>query len=241
MFLTQAKYRMYQLNYYTAINKWSDLTPKESKNLLSGDQSDFNEPNQLTDDATAREVLLEILGNQQGENAESVEDELKKERSRIVKLRKRRSAEDRNRELSAANLVKGGGEADIIKPDPNLKIKWIVSSNNPDYEPNIASTSIEDLQENVEDISQSEISELAKQPQLTYTPSTAFSLLRSTFSGAVNWLAPDRNSDEDEDDDEEEGDEEEEEEEEKDETVVVRDWRRSGCIGPARDQGYCAR
>lgn len=237
VFLTQAKYRVYQLNYYTAINKWSDLTPNESKHLLNGDISELSEDDELTDDTRARETLLEILGSQYG-NTDLVEEELKSERSGLLyheRVRLRRSADDRNRELKVANLVKGG-ESCHVQPDPTLKIKWIISSNNPDYEPSMAPIDFEDSEQRVEDIPQAEITELAKEPHLTYNLSTAFSLMRGAFSCAISWLTPDKVLDgEDEDDTEVYGDQGLEK------TIVIRDWRQSGCIGPARDQGYCAR
>lgn len=223
---------MYTLNYYTAINKWSDLTPNESKHLMEGDQSDSSE-GEMTDDKSANEILLSILSDQ-SESAYGFVEELQKERSRSLSInrsRRKRSAEERNRELSVANLVKGS-ENTPAKLDPNLKIRWIVSPDNPDYEPNTNPTeSIEDLQENVEDIPPNEIKELSKESQLTFTPATAFSLMRSTFSGAINWFSADDSSEE----------EDIIEDKDADKTVVLRDWRQSGCIGPARDQGYCAR
>lgn len=198
----------------------------------------MSEDDELTDDASAREALLEILGSQYG-NTNLVERELKKRRPGLPydeKVRRRRSVEDRDRELMVANLVKGG-ESCHVKPDPNLKIRWIVSSDNPDYEPSVASTSSEDLQQKVGDIPQDEITELAKEPHLTYNLSTAFSLMHGAFSSAINWLTPDRVSDDDEEEDNIELDENQGQEQ----TIVIRDWRQSGCIGPARDQGYCAR
>lgn len=222
---------MYQLDYYTAINKWSDLTPNESKHMLEGDFSKFDGEDEFTDDISARKALLDILSSQY-DNSSLIEEDLKNERHKLMyeeKIRRRRSTEDRNRQLSVANLVRGSNCN--VKPDPNMRIKWVVSSDNPDYEPNMNPIELEDFKEEIEDIPQNEITELVKEPQLANTPSTAFSLLRKTFSGAMNWFATDKSPD----------DECIEAKEDQDRTIVIRDWRKSGCIGPARDQGYCAR
>lgn len=223
VFVTGTKYRLYQLSYYTAINKWSDATPSESDQLLL---SDLTSDEQMTDEEQARKVLLEtIASNRNSAFSTTIEDELRRERAEAlirgkVKSRRKRDANEvieKSRELSVADMILVDKETSI---DPNIKIKWVVSPDNPDYEPPVKSALVT-TQAEVIDIPASDMAEIESDNKYNISPTT---LMKSAFNEAINWWSSDKKDSE-----------------EKSNTIVIRDWRKSGCIGPPRDQGYCAR
>lgn len=115
------------IGYYTAINKYSDLTEKEAEQMLTGDLQ--RQEDQLTDDLEAQRLLSELIGLDDDDSVVSLHG------SQVKLSRRKRSAEDPQ--------FRGLSESDVIRPPVddatsqanNLKIKWIVPTNNPDYEP----------------------------------------------------------------------------------------------------------
>lgn len=244
VFVTGAKYRFYQLSFYTSINKWSDLTNDERKQLVSGDDIGgevYNHSDEskrlasLTDDETARKVLLDVLAKQQNDHhnnnklsSESIEDELKRERAQALeaggKHRRRRrdtrsGKQSENRDISVADLIL---VPQNTEPDPKLRIKWVVSQENPHYQKpaNLEHQSTQFEAGTVRDIPSEQVREITE-ASAHLTPA---SVLKSAFNKSINWWSGEK----------------EDSSVDKQSTIVIRDWRRSGCIGPARDQGYCA-
>lgn len=252
VFLTGVKYRLYQSSYYTAINKYSDLTPDESSRMLSGAVNPNGDgvDTGVMDDKEARDMLLNsiAMANDMSPNdLNAIEDELKRERavalSKIKRRRRKRSTKssDNGRNLKVDDLIK-------LPPDPlakintDLNIQPVVPPENPDYDmttkPSAEGSQIEDQ---IEDIPEDQIPDLEKSVKNLNTESRTDTLgaVRSALNGVVGWFS----SAEDDDDGDTSDDDGlyTDDEDEEDELVVIRDWRTTGCIGQPIDQRYCAR
>lgn len=169
MFLTGTKYKFYQLNYYTAINKWSDLTAEESESLLNGDVSEV-EDDQFDDEQTAKETLLELLSSQQTQKG-------------FQKRRRKRDTSDggKKRNLSIADMV-------LVDPnepelDPRIRIKWIVESDNPDYVP-AKRQRLGEPSRAVKDVSLEEVNQISGDNKYNLAPAT---VMKNVLSSASNW------------------------------------------------------
>jgi len=230
--VTGVKYRLRKLNYYTAINKYSDLTPEESERMVSG--ADYGSSEPLMSDEEAGMLLLEAL------EIQDLYTELITDSSIKSQNRKKRSVEDdrmQGRALSIADLIRLENER---HPERNIKLEWIIPSNNPHYEPFEAPTRIEDNR-SLNDIPATEVKEIELQTKAVGSDNgavDAIDLVKGALTSAMNWFLADTNSDGDEDETEEESNEITEQ---RSDIIVRSDWRRSNCIGPVRDQGYCAR
>lgn len=212
VFLTGAKYKFFQLSYYTAINKWSDTTPEESNQILNGDSSNDEEGHEqeLDDDDIAEQVLMDLLAlNQQTSKLLNAHSQ-----------RHKRDTSEEGRNLSVADLILV--EPKQLEPDPRMRIKWIVDPDNPNYVPvqNLEASG-EKVPQTVKDISPKELSEITNDDRYNVSPAK---VLKDAFDSSIKWWSLNK-----------------EDSRERKEIIVIKDWRESGCISPPRDQGYCAR
>lgn len=207
VFLTGAKYKFFQLSYYTAINRWSDITAEESYQILNGDfqvEKEDEQEEKLDDDSTAGDILRQLSNSNQPLS-----------RLNSGSRRSKRDTNEGGRNLSVDDLILVDPKQP--EPDPRLHIKWIIESDNPNYirpqivEPNL----VENSPQIVRDIPAKELSGIINSD--SYNISVA-------FDSISKWGSSDKEGSSD-----------------KSERIVINDWRKSGCISPPRDQGYCAR
>lgn len=162
VYITSLKYKTYLLGYYTKINQFSDITPQESRKMLSGDMGDEDENEiessddslgeSISDEGEAEKVLLEALAENHSDKldaGESIEQYWKKKSAKRYesKLESRRRRRKRQVDDSSA----GGSERDLCVEDLiarptdlknndstskwKAKVQWRVSAQNPDYRP----------------------------------------------------------------------------------------------------------
>lgn len=223
VFLTRIKYKLSQLSYYTVINEYSDSTPDECRRKLSGDNDDYDDDDNESnlDDEEARKLLLEMLNER---------EQIEKEEA--DKKRKRRSAIDNSGEENSS--ADGNGLN---------RIRWTVPSENPDYEPIHVNenTSKQSIKERITDdipadrAREIEITTKQNRYKLAEFASEGLGRVKNIVGGAMEWWSTS------DDTGEEQTEDVNEIEPNEIETIVVKDWRQSGCIGPVRNQGDCLR
>lgn len=223
VFITGVKYKYFQLSYYTAINKWSDTTPEESKLILNGgdasaeDDNEEQQQQQFDNDDSAERVLLDLsLSNRQIINNDEIGVKSLNERH------KRDVSEEGSRSLSVDDLMLVDQEKP--KVGPAMRIKWIIDPENENYVPPPSSnhSPSSTTQSIVKDIPQEELADINNSDRYNLSPSR---IIKDATDATVKWLRSNKDYTEDN----------------KNKVTVLKDWRESGCINRPRDQGYCAR
>lgn len=227
--MTRVKYRLLQISYYTAINEYSDATPDEGRRMLSGDQSDEDlDQEPPMEDAEAERLLLRALDD------DSAAEGSDRGGSQGVGRRKRSPEE------GAAGPAGDG-----------LKIRWRLPSNNPDYEPirvggQGRGPGAARVAHDIPDERAAEIDIGAEQVKrrLMEMANGGLGRVKSMIGGAMDWIAQGGQPAGEQvgagPDTEPVGGAADERQSPV-ETRVVVDWRRSGCVGPVRNQGDCMR
>lgn len=272
--LSAAKYKLFQLSYFTTINKYSDLTNDEMQQMLSGDSTgeDSSSDDDAADLAESRKRLLEAIEEREMSPAE-VEDELKRERelahragSAIARRRRRRrsleaaAAVEGTRDLDASELIRfhderccDKGATNSDQEDAHTEVKWVVPSNNPEYEPievmsfgdnkgephaphDVPENSVEEVQR---EIAQDSSDSAAAAGNQAAQSSGVVGLVRDALFGAANWFGGASAADGDAPAAGGEAKAAQPAKDTRSPIVWIRDWRKSGCMGPVRDQGYC--
>lgn len=226
VFTTGVKYKFFQLSYYTAINKWSDTTPEESKLIMNGGDASFEdadneEHQQFDDDDSVKQILLDniSLSNRQI-TSDEVGKSLNERRRRDV------SKEEESRSISVDDLILVDQEKPQV--DPGMRIKWIIDPENQNYvprpksPPSIIDSPSSTIQSVVKDIAQEELAEINNSDRYNLSPSK---VIKDAIDATIKWLPSNKDHTKDN----------------KTEVLVLKDWRESGCINRPRDQGYCAR
>lgn len=146
VFKTCFKYAIYMLSYYTAINKFSDMSQAETKRMISGEKFVYDGSG-FTDDTEAAKLLYQTLDDSDSKHDISgIEQELEQQKlaaiqefeankSKHKSNRKKRSTvagPERRIDLSIDNLIRLD-EDDLLEQNENLQM--FIPSSNPDYVP----------------------------------------------------------------------------------------------------------
>lgn len=170
VFIVEMKFRWKQIGYSISINKFSDLTPSESRRILSADTSEPTKED-FTDDDQAEQLIRNQLERLENESANT-------------KLRRRRRSLE-----SSHEKVSDSSPANVSFD------QLLVSLKNPLYEPIRRYQSFVEQQDDlVEDIPADSLAEAesAAGEGLAMEPAKALSQVKSAICGAVNWLSQEK-------------------------------------------------
>lgn len=259
VFKTSVKYMAYMLSYYTSINKFSDLTQYEIDELISGDRDYLfeNERHKYTSDVVATTLLVYAL-NDDLISPINVDSVLKKERSIALSKkhkkfsRVKRSFGERRRYFSPDDLWRT--DEDNLTVDNNINMQFVIPSNNPNYElqfqqkPAVLMSPGPDYVRVVEDIPPEKIQSAVGKVNGFFNASMF--VVKAGLNKLINEVDDQlqkslsmsaSSTDNDDAAPADAGPKEAKKSYINKNTIIIRDWTESGCIGPVRNQEVCNR
>lgn len=265
--LTYIKYKFALANYYTCINKYSDLTPEEGRKLLSGDgdggQREAESMRRSTQEGggNRQEGDDDFMDDDEAERTlhEALDDEYSSEDIAIIEIRKRRSKRHQRTKRHTTELAECRGDCDqmelndlIRSPEKEwkserwqqqLKTKRVVPSNNPNYMQISQGLVARAEHKPLDDIPEAGLKRIQDEAyesrlQVNLKQEDWLSSLGRTVLGAVNWLHSSPQPPGGEKQPQVASRTIERNSEPPNDTLLV-DWRKSGCIGPPIEQDNC--